>query len=110
MWGSGRGRIKGVGENMRPTRFSGQADTEDCHTWPQVGVWLWKPQTQSEVGGQGAVRGLWVSRKPEITGSQSRTSQTPLYVSEELRTKWRPWDSSVIPGAEVKRGQREMGR
>jgi hypothetical protein len=36
---------------------------------------------------EGAVQALWASRSPETTGSQSQTSQTLLYVTEELRTK-----------------------
>ena len=48
-------------------------------------------------GREGAVWGLWASRMPETTDSQSQTSQTTLYVAEELKTKW----------AEGRRGQRE---
>jgi hypothetical protein len=46
-----------------------------------------KLQTQPTGGGQGAVLGLWASRRPEITGSQSWTSQTLLYTTEEVRKK-----------------------
>jgi hypothetical protein len=49
-------------------------------TQPMVGGW--------EVGRQGAVLGLWASQRLEITGSQSRASQTLLDTTEELRTKW----------------------
>jgi hypothetical protein len=50
----------------------------------RVGVWLWEAtELQPAVGW---TRG--VSQRPEITGSQSRASQTPLDTVEELRTKW----------------------
>ena len=34
-------------------------------------------------GREEAVAGLWASQRPEMTGSQSRTSQMSLYVTEE---------------------------
>jgi hypothetical protein len=49
---------------------------------------------QSEVSGD--------SQRPEITSSQSWTSQMPLYVLEELRTKWGPRGQLSLP-----RGQKE---
>jgi hypothetical protein len=65
---------------------SEQADVEDCHTLsmlPWVGVWLWEAMRNGQV----AVRGLWASWRPEITGSQSWASQMLLDTTEELRTK-----------------------
>jgi hypothetical protein len=38
-------------------------------------------------GREGAIWGLWASRRPKMLGSQSWTSQMLLYVHEELRTK-----------------------
>ena len=57
---------------------------------PWMGVWLWEATDPAHGGGQGAVLGLWASRRPEITGFQSRASQTLLDIAEELRTKWGP--------------------
>ena len=62
-----------------------------------------KPQTPIHRGGQGAVRDLWASWRPETTGSQSRTSQTPLDTLEELRTEWGPQ-------SHWSRGEREGGK
>jgi hypothetical protein len=60
--------------------------------------------------GQGAVPGLWASRRPELTGSQSLASQKPLDTAEEQRTKWGPPGSdSVIPRAKVRGGQGKWG-
>jgi hypothetical protein len=74
---------------------SGQADTGRLlHTFHKalgVGVWLWEATDPSYGGGQGAVLGLWASRRPEIIGSQSLASQTPMDTAEQLRTKWEPW-------------------
>jgi hypothetical protein len=52
-------------------------------------------------GGQRVVLGLWASKRPEITDSHSRASQTPLVTTEELRTKW---------GPRGRLGQRQGGR
>jgi hypothetical protein len=61
-----------------------------CGTWWVSGcVKRWNPILKR--GGQGelgAVQGHWASWRPEITGSQSLTSQILLFVTEELRTKW----------------------
>ena len=86
---------------------------EDSHTLsvlPRVNIWLWEASEPSPPGsGQGAVRGLWASQRPEITGSQSQASQTLLDTGEELRTKWRLQGTSVNPGAEERREQGELG-
>jgi hypothetical protein len=83
MLGAGHGGIKGVGEKLSSARV----------------LVLW-------VGGRGrlphafhAALGMCLAvrsygqagiSRSEITGSQSRASQTPLDTSEELRTKWGP--------------------
>lgn len=51
---------------------------------------VWSHGPQPWWGGQRAIWSLWASQRPEITGSQSRASQTPPNTSEELRTKRRP--------------------
>jgi hypothetical protein len=78
-------------------RCSGQADAGvlPATCFPHSPRWVsgcGKLWTQPAGAGQGAVQGLWASRRPEITGSrsQSRASQTPLDTAEELRTKWGP--------------------
>jgi hypothetical protein len=72
----------------------GRQTLEDCCTFSMrswVGVWLWEATEPSPAGGgQGAVRSLWASLRPEITGSQPSASQMPLDTAEELRRKLGP--------------------
>jgi hypothetical protein len=91
---SGHSETKSVGENQRPTRalVLWVVSLGDCcgafHT--ALGGCLAVGSHRSQDlggGGKGSVQGLWPSWRPEMTGSHSRTSQTSLYVTEELRTK-----------------------
>ena len=66
-------------------------DTTDCWVLKESRLW-----------------NLWASQRPEMTGSQSQTSQTSLCVSEELRMKWGPWGQLDQPWAEGRRRQGEM--
>lgn len=84
-------------ESRQSTGALGGHTQEYCcklSTWPRVGVWLWEAREPQPAGvgvcGQVAFRGLWASWMPEITGSPSRASQTPLDTVKELRTKWEP--------------------
>jgi hypothetical protein len=43
-----------------------------------------------------------------MTGSQSQTSQTPLEVAEELRTKWGPQRQLSKPQGQREKGQGEI--
>ena len=79
-------------------------------TQPQVGFWLCEATEpfgggEGWVDGQGAVQGLWASQRPEITVSQSPTSQMLLYVEEALRTKWGPQGQLSQPLG--RKGERE---
>jgi hypothetical protein len=58
---------------------------------------------------EGAVRGLWASWRPEITGSQSPASQTQLDTLCEPRIKWRHSGKLCQPQAKERRGQEERG-
>ena len=74
----------------------------DCYAlsmWPQVGIWLWKAMELQSVEVEREQSGV---SGPEMTGSQSWTSQTLLYVSDQLRTGPRT-DSG--PGAKGRRGR-----
>jgi hypothetical protein len=92
--GSGRGEIKRVGENPRPTRvlllWAGRRRElpHALHVAPDGCLALGSHGPQPTEVGQGSVQGLWASRRPEITGSPSRASQISLDTSGELRTKW----------------------
>ena len=70
------------------------SDTQDClelSTQPWVGIRLCEAMGPVHGGWTGGrVLGLWASRRPEITCSQSRASPMPLDSTEELRPKWRP--------------------
>ena len=57
--------------------------------------------------GLGAAQGLWDLWRPEITNSQSWTSQTLLYVAEDLRQSGGHRGSWIILGTEERRGQIE---
>ena len=115
--GRGCGGIKGVGENPSPATVQvlwagGHGGLLQAVHMAPMGVWLWEATDPSPGGRgrveQGAFRGLWVSWRPEITGSQSWASQMPLDTAEKLKTKWRsPGGVSVSPGAEGKQEQGE---
>ena len=101
------------GDGREPEfQYSGQADTEDpgtLSTWPQVGIWLCAAtEPQPSAGEQGAVWGLWASRRPEIIGSQSQTSQMLLDTTEELRANWGTQEGLSQPlGRREERARRE---
>ena len=90
------------GSERKPTFFQssgalGSQTQGDClrlFMWPKVGVWLWEATETFPPGGrQRAVQGLWSSwgvGGTELTGSQSRASQTLLDTSEEQTTEWDP--------------------
>jgi hypothetical protein len=55
---------------------------------------------------------LWESLgliRTQTTGFQSWTSQTPLNVLEELRTKWGPWGQLGQPWGQIEKGQGDRG-
>jgi hypothetical protein len=106
--GSRHGGIKGVGENPHPARvpvlWAGGCGglSRTFHAAPGGHLAVESHRPQPTVGGQGAVVGLWASRRPEITSSQSQASQMLLDTVEELKTNWRPWGQLGHPW-----GQRE---
>ena len=90
--GSKRGGIKRVEENLLPVRVlvlwaGGLRGLPQVLHEAWVGVWLWDA-TDSSLWG--VDKGQSEVSEPEITGSQPWASQTPLYTTEELRTKWGP--------------------
>jgi hypothetical protein len=84
---------------------------EDCH---MLSMWPWKvsgcgkpldPSLVGMGGGQGAALGLWASRRPKITGSQSWASHTGY--RRRAENKWGPQGSLVSPRSEGRKGQWE---
>jgi hypothetical protein len=86
-----------VGENLHPARvpvlWVGRLGElpHTFHVAPSGCLAVVSYEISLARGGQGAVRGLSASWKPEITGSQSWASQTPLGTVEVLRTKSLVW-------------------
>lgn len=87
VWGAVCGEIKGVGEmTYIPPELQGR-QTGDCCVLSTLLMWVSgygkprNPSLQRVEREQSGVSG------PETTCSQFWTSQTSLYVSEELRTK-----------------------
>jgi hypothetical protein len=83
---AGLRKIKGDGREP-PSHQSSGAVPQVCppSMWPRWVSVCGKPQNPSPGGKEGAIWSLWASRRPETTGSQSQTSQTSLYVMEELK-------------------------
>ena len=61
----------------------GRAGLLHAYFAAQVGIWLWKAMELQSVEVEREQSGV---SGPEMTGSQSWTSQTLLYVSDQLRT------------------------
>ena len=88
-----------VGSNGIPL-WGGKRQSGVSKELPESGSDSWAPQTTG-------LWGSWDAWRPGKTGSHSRTSQVPLYVTEDLRTGGDPQSDSG-PGQKEKGQEGEL--